>query len=96
MSLIHLAIKMELSDYSYGFGQIGNCAFEIFVIKKDGTKFCHQVGYRGGNPPDELIFNVFKDKHKDFFLDIEAEIVKDAPVVTVAPENIAINESHIN
>ena len=89
---------MEFSDYSYEANQINAQNCQIVVIKKDNTRFGANICSRGGRPPDEFIFNLFKANNKQFHIDVET--IKESEQITVnqdIPETLLTKqENHIS
>ncbi len=75
---------MEFSDYTYEATQISSNNWQINVIKRDSTKFGANIVSRGGRPPDEFIFNLFKANNKQFHIDVET--IPEAEIKISTPE----------
>ena len=85
---------MEISNYKFESKNIaGNC-FETIIINNSGDRF--GVTYKGRAPaPNEAIFQEFQKNPKAFFIDIQAEEIKENAVINIEPEKPVISEEKI-
>ena len=74
---------MEISDFQFGFRQIARNTFETLLTSKDNVKFGCNYQSRQPAPPAD-IFEEFKKNHRNFFIDVESEIIPDKPIIEVA------------
>jgi len=73
---------MEINDFQFSFKQIGRNSFET-ILSKDNVRF--GCTYQSNNPaPPHLIFEEFKKNHKNFFIEVDSEIIPDKPVIEVS------------
>lgn len=67
---------MDINSYQFHPRQINRTTWETILIGPNGIKF--GVCYNSNQPaPHEMIFEEFKKNCKNFFVDIESEIVKE-------------------
>ncbi len=78
---------MDIKDFLFTSKQLGRQTFQTILSHKDGNKFGCQ--YNSNSPaPNEVIFNEFTKNPRNFFIDVDSEIVKDEIIIEVKPEMI--------
>ncbi len=75
---------MDIKDFSFDSKQLGRQTFQTILSHKDGNKFGCQ--YNSNSPAsDHVIFNEFTKNPRNFFIDVDSEVIKDEIVVEIQP-----------
>jgi hypothetical protein len=61
---------MDFSEYTFNAKPENNGAWLVLVSKKDGIKFSSKIVHRNGQPPAELIFNLFINNKQMFCVEV--------------------------
>ena len=74
---------MEITDYHINIKPLKPFFYELSVKHRESNRNFGVI-YQSNFPPTiEGVFESFKANHKNFFVDIEAEVIKDTPPVVV-------------
>lgn len=77
---------LQIEDFSFNSRQIVKGVHETIVTTKDGIRF--GCNYQSNRPaPDNVIFGEFLNNIKNFFVEVDSEIVVEKPI-EVIPEKV--------
>lgn len=65
---------MNIDDFAYNFRQISPVHIELILTNPEKTSFGIIIQAQG-IPQKEWVFELFKQKFKEFFIDIESQVV---------------------
>ena len=89
---------MDINNFEFNHRQVNRQTFETIITDKE-SKNKFGCNYNSNAPaPNHVIFNEFQKNHKQFFIEVDAEIIKDEikSEVIVAPvekvENVVNSE----
>ena len=74
---------MEITDYHINIKPLKPFVYELFVKHRESNRNFGVVCQSQQPPTIEGVFEAFKANHKNFFVDIESEVIQDTPPVVV-------------
>jgi len=86
---------MVITDYHINIKAIKPFVYELTIKhRENGRQF--GIICQSQIPPNiEGVFDAFKNNRKEFFIDIESEVVKDTPPVVVPTQSSTINSGSV-